>query len=127
MSFCPFCGSPVEPDGVIIDAQGGIVTRLGKTIRLTKIEGALFAALYRHRSETLTMDRLVSSAWPDPVNEPEASEQAVRVHVYRLRQKIKPLHIEIRTEWHRGYMLVDTVPAAQRHDQWVERVLREAK
>jgi DNA-binding response OmpR family regulator len=88
--------------GIIIDTQGrqtqatfGPRLRIdlvrqeavvnGRTVPLTDRECALLQLLIRHKNKTLTFDYLLSQVWQGET----ASEDALRVAIHRLRQKIE--------------------------------------
>jgi DNA-binding response OmpR family regulator len=80
---------------VVIDLSSGQALRNGLSLNLTPTEFKLLAFLVRHRGQVLSRSQMVEAVWghgPDP-----ESEQSVKVHVHRLREKIEndPSHPEL--------------------------------
>lgn len=60
----------------------------GHGIDLTPCDGGLLAVLLAERGRRLTIGELVEAVFLDPDEEPEFSEQAVRLRLMRLRRKL---------------------------------------
>jgi DNA-binding response OmpR family regulator len=68
-----------------IDHPNTHVTVDGKSVRLTPIEKSLLRTLLQHRGKVVGSSALILSAWGST----EVHEETLRVHIYRLRQKIE--------------------------------------
>ena len=95
-----------EVDDLVIDFAGRIVTRAGKSIRLTPLEYNLLTLLVRNCGKVLTSAHILDQVWgADYV----AGEQTLRTHICRLRSKIEPNNSRptiILTEPAVGYRLI---------------------
>ena len=72
---------------LLLDLTSGQVLREGLPVALTPIEFRLLAYLARHRGQVLSRAQIVEAVWghgPDL-----DSEQAVNVHIRRLREKVE--------------------------------------
>jgi DNA-binding response OmpR family regulator len=79
----------------------GLLRFRGRWVALSPIEQALVEALVRRFGAVVERAVLEQRAWPDG----ECSHTALRVQVVRLRRRIQPLGLEIRTVRARGYLL----------------------
>ena len=68
---------------------------------LSPVEQALTRALLERFGAVVTRDDLAARAWPDGA----PTRNALDVHVRRLRRRLAPLGLEIRTVRSRGYLL----------------------
>lgn len=83
----------------------GRVSYGGKWVGLSPLEQSLLRTLADSIGDVVSYDALVGSAWPDG----NGSGPALRVHILRLRRRILPIGLEIRTVPKRGYVLEATV------------------
>lgn len=90
-------GTPVR---LALDDDGQLTYR-GQTVWLSPTVRALFQALAARFGSTVPLEELVKEVWPD--EPPSAS--SVRVHILRLRRRLAPLGLEIRTVQGKGYAL----------------------
>ncbi len=79
-------------EDVVIDLSSGQAARQGAPLNLTPTEFKLLALLARHRGQVLSRAQIVESIWGRSSD--LDSEQAVKVHIHRLREKIErdPAH-----------------------------------
>lgn len=83
-----------------LDGDGLLHHRDG-WVALSPVEQALAAALVEHFGAVVARDALAARAWPvDP-----PTRNALDVHMLRLRRRISPLGLEVRTVRARGYVL----------------------
>ena len=78
------------------------------------VETRLIAALIGRFGAVVGRDALAKAGWPDK----EPGRNALDVHVLRLRRRIEPLGLAVRTVRSRGYLLTD----AESSDSVQERV-----
>jgi DNA-binding response OmpR family regulator len=84
----------------LLDADG--VLRLnGSWVSLPPVEARLTRALLDRQGAVVSRDALGRSGWPDG----PPGRNALDVHVLRLRRRIGPLGLAIRTVRSRGYLL----------------------
>lgn len=90
-----------------LDADG--VIRFGdRWATLPPVEARLTGALVRRFGAVVSRDDLVAAGWPDG----KPGRNALDVHVLRLRRRLEPVRLAIRTVRSRGYLLE---PAAAAH------------
>jgi two-component system OmpR family response regulator len=84
------------------DTVGRRVFCAGKPVDLSARELALLEMLLLRQGRVVSKEHLVNHlyGWGD-----EVGDNAVEVHVYRLRRKIEPLGCEIRTVRGMGYLM----------------------
>jgi two-component system response regulator MtrA len=73
--------------GLLLDLTSGQVFRDGVPLNLTPIEFRLLAYLARHRGQVLSRAQIVEAVWGYTTD--LDSEQAVNVHIRRLREKVE--------------------------------------
>lgn len=86
---------PPEFDG------DGIVRHAGAWTPLPPVEARLAAALIERFDAVVTRDALAKAGWPSG----SPGRNALDVHVLRLRRRLAPLDLCIRTVRSRGYLL----------------------
>ena len=87
-------GSPeLDPDGVL---RFG-----GSWVSLPPVEARLMEALIGRFGAVVRRDHLASAGWPDGA----PGRNALDVHVLRLRRRIDPVGLAIKTVRSRGYLL----------------------
>lgn len=90
----------------VIDADG--VVRLGRGwAALPPVEARLMTALVDRFGAVVHRDDLAAAGWPDGL----PGRNALDVHVLRLRRRIAPVGLVIRTIRARGYLLEVDAPA----------------
>jgi DNA-binding response OmpR family regulator len=77
----------LEAGDLLIDEDGGWVTRTGRPVPLTTTELRLLAFLVRHRGQALSKDQLLTQVWGYGAYDPNL----VEVHVSALRRKLEQL------------------------------------
>lgn len=98
--------SQAAPDPVL-DEDG--ILRFGPDwVSLPPVEARLTAALLERLGAVVSRSELSAAGWPDGA----PGRNALDVHVLRLRRRLAPLSLAIRTVRSRGYLL-EAVPARQ--------------
>lgn len=90
---------PVE-----IDLSNHIIKNDKKTYHLTKVEYKILLILLDKKDETVTKDRIIDFVWD---NDKSATDNALGIHITRLRKKIEhnPNLQLLETVWGIGYRL----------------------
>jgi DNA-binding response OmpR family regulator len=104
MGCCPTCGQDIPPLMLLIDVTAGRVTHLGWEARLAPMECALLMALLRSSPQIVSYDRLLLSLYPGG-EEPDWAASHLKVLVFRLRRKLKPMGLSIANSRSEGYAL----------------------
>jgi hypothetical protein len=78
-------------------------------VSLSPVEQSLAGVLLDRFGAVVTREMLADRAWPTGV----PTRNALDVHVLRLRRRIAPLHLEIRTVRSRGYLMQSREPVLQ--------------
>lgn len=97
-----------EPAGPEID-EDGLLRYRGAWVSLSPVERALTAALVERFGAVVGRDALAARAWPRGA----PTRNALDVHVLRLRRRIAPLDLEVRTIRSRGYLLQAGIDASR--------------
>jgi DNA-binding response OmpR family regulator len=79
----------------------GLLHHRNEWVSLSPVEQSLASALVDRYGAVVTRDTLADRAWPTGV----PTRNALDVHVLRLRRRIAPLGLEIRTVRSRGYLM----------------------
>jgi DNA-binding response OmpR family regulator len=79
----------------------GVLRRGGAWVSLPPVEARLTGALLDRLGTVVSRDALARAGWPDGA----PGRNALDVHVLRLRRRIGPLDLVIRTVRSRGYLL----------------------
>jgi hypothetical protein len=77
----------------------------GRGVFLSPIDHRLARALVESYGTVVAEQELIEQVWPEG-----ATNQALRVHVSRLRQRIRPLELTIRCVRHTGYVMTEGKP-----------------
>lgn len=101
----------LDCDGVLRFASGWV--------SLPPVEGRLTAALLERFGAVVSRDELGRAGWPDGA----PGRNALDVHVLRLRRRLAPVQLAIRTVRSRGYLMEPAVAEWRRADV---RDVREA-
>ncbi len=88
-------GSPPALD------DDGVLRMNGSWVPLPPVEARLTAALLERYGAVVSRDALARAGWPDGA----PGRNALDVHVLRLRRRLTPLGLVIRTVRSRGYLL----------------------
>jgi len=104
---CECCGQAVpEFGGIVADDERGEIRFAGRACYPTIHEFTIFRALLDNPGRVMTKEKLLDALyWDRPNDEPEI--KIIDVFVCKLRKKLKPLGLEISTNWARGYGLVE--------------------
>jgi DNA-binding response OmpR family regulator len=78
-------------------------------VSLPPLESRMAALLLSRFGAVVGRDALAAAGWPDGVT----GRNALDVHVLRLRRRLEPLDLVIRTVRSRGYLLEAGDPAAR--------------
>lgn len=79
----------------------GVLRSRGAWVPLPPVEARLTGALLEHFGGVVSREHLAQAGWPDG----PPGRNALDVHVLRLRRRIGPLRLVIRTVRSRGYLL----------------------
>lgn len=79
----------------------GLLRFRGAWVALSPVERELASALAERFGAVVGRDRMARRAWPRGV----PTRNALDVHILRLRRRIAPLGLEVRTVRSRGYLL----------------------
>jgi DNA-binding response OmpR family regulator len=81
--------------------ENGVLRFSGRWVSLPPVEARLMTALLDRQGAVVSRDALAKSGWPDGA----PGRNALDVHVLRLRRRVDPLALVIRTVRSRGYLL----------------------
>lgn len=70
------------------DADQGLLTRNGSTVKLTATESRIFALLLAHEGQVLSADRILDQIWDI---DSETSVSVIKTHIRYLRAKLGPV------------------------------------
>jgi DNA-binding response OmpR family regulator len=111
---CPTCGQPVaDAATLLVSPTGASVTRLGAGAVLTLGQAAVLEILRKKFPAHAAHEALILGMYGH--QEPDWSENVLKIHVHHLRRKLAPLGVEIKTVWGVGYRLAfHDAPVARR-------------
>jgi DNA-binding response OmpR family regulator len=92
-------GALIEPAPLLDD--DGVLRSGGRWVALPPVEARLTAALLERYGAVVSRDALARAGWPGGA----PGRNALDVHMLRLRRRISPLSLAIRTVRSRGYLL----------------------
>jgi hypothetical protein len=81
--------------------EGGVLRHRSGWVTLPPVEARLAEALLERFGAVVSRERLARAGWPDGL----PGRNALDVHVLRLRRRIAPLGLVMRTVRSRGYLL----------------------
>ena len=81
----------------------GQCTHRGRSVFLSPIDQRLAQMLVEHFGSVVTERELIAHVWPEG-----ATNQALRVHVSRLRQRVEPIGLNITCARGTGYVITET-------------------
>jgi DNA-binding winged helix-turn-helix (wHTH) protein len=90
--------------------EDGVLRYEGAWVALPPLEARLTDTLLQRFGAVVGRDTLIRAVWPNG----SPGRNALDVHVLRLRRRIAPLHLAVRTVRSRGY-LIEAGPAAPNH------------
>lgn len=94
---------PVRP---VLDPDG-VLRSGGDWVSLPPVEARLMAALLDRFGAVVSRDQLARAGWPQGA----PGRNALDVHMLRVRRRIAPLSLVIKTVRSRGYLLEQAAPA----------------
>jgi len=86
----------------------GLLRYRGRWVALSPVESALAVTLVDRFGAVVGRDTLARRAWPEGT----PTRNALDVHMLRLRRRIAPLGVEVRTVRSRGYLMQAAQPRA---------------
>lgn len=106
---CPLCGSFIHDDGrVLVDLDAGLIVVGHQVAHLTRLELNMFSALWRNRPRTLSKEVLLTAS-VEAGRDDDREIKLVDVVIHKLRKKLEPLGVTIRTAWGEGYRMEHVV------------------
>jgi DNA-binding response OmpR family regulator len=90
--------------------EDGVIRFWDRWAPLPPVEARLTGALVRRFGAVVSRDDLVAAGWPGR----EPDRNALDVHVLRLRRRLQPVRLAIRTVRSRGYLLEPAAAAQNR-------------
>jgi DNA-binding winged helix-turn-helix (wHTH) protein len=99
-------GTAAEP---VLD-EDGVLRFRGQWVSLPPVEARLTRALLERYGSVVSRETLTSAGWPGGA----PGRNALDVHVLRLRRRLDPIGLAIRTVRSRGYLLEDATQPAWR-------------
>lgn len=102
MTCCPTCGQALPEHGIHFDAAAGIVVSGGEFVVLPRREATILEFLWAKPGRYFLKEQLYAAVYS--IDE-TPSDVAVESHVSKLRKKVRPLGIHIRSERFKGYQL----------------------
>jgi hypothetical protein len=81
--------------------EDGVLRADGRWVALPPVEARLTSALLERFGAVVSREALAKAGWPDGA----PGRNALDVHVLRLRRRVEPLQLVIRTVRSRGYVL----------------------
>ncbi len=79
----------------------GVLRFRGKWVSLPPLETRMMEVLLSRFGAVVSREALAKAGWPEGIN----GRNALDVHVLRLRRRLEPLGLVIRTVRSRGYLL----------------------
>lgn len=111
---CPLCGGTLQVHlGVTYYAETGELVSSNYSIRFRKLEGAVFALLWKHRSRGPVSARAIHEHLysADPNGGPDTGIVEVVVCAIRKKLVAHKADVSIVTDYGRGYWLKTNTPA----------------
>lgn len=81
--------------------ENGVLRYHGRWVSLPPLEARMMEALLARFGAVVSRESLAQAGWPDGIH----GRNALDVHVLRLRRRLAPLGLAIRTVRARGYLL----------------------
>ena len=111
--MCPCCGQPIPvSDDVIVSLNTNSITVRGVSLHLQPREAEIMHVLAGRMPASVRRDVITARVWC--LGERELTAKNLDVHICKLRRKLEPLGLAIRTYAHGvgretgGFALVDT-------------------
>lgn len=101
---CPCCGSDIsQTDRPLVSLETNRIMAGGEILHLPPMETEILAVLAEAMPRPVDYGRLIARLWGgNPIDYPRDS---INVRISKLRRKIEPLGLAIKTHWGRGYAL----------------------
>lgn len=102
---CPTCHQPLPATDILFHADAGVVVGRGKCVSLPRREALILEFLFQKKGRFVTKEAVFSAVYTrddDHIDGP----QVVESHISKLKKKIGPLGVKIRSERFRGYQLI---------------------
>lgn len=103
--------------------EDGVLRYGARWTSLPPVEARLTEALVNRFGSVVSRDVLAGAGWPDGA----PGRNALDVHVLRLRRRLGPIGLAIRTVRSRGYLLEDAEPIDLRSPESHQHTLRQAQ
>ncbi len=102
---CPTCRQPVAPVDIYVDAERAVIVRNDEVAALTRRQFEVFDLLLKRCPRVVTNEDIFGLLYDhrDDLDLPKPS--IIKVLVCKIRQKIKPLGLNIKLLWGTGYSL----------------------
>lgn len=116
---CPACGQPVpDVSSLLVGELGTAVARLGRSARLSVGQARILAILRDRYPSPVAHGDVVDAIYGD-ASEPLDVHRGLRVQVMRLRRRLAPLGVSVRSVHGMGYALAlaDAPIQRRRHDR----------
>jgi DNA-binding response OmpR family regulator len=88
----------------IVDADE-VLRFAGRWLALSPVEARLMRALVDSYRKVVSREALISQGWPCQKGGRQPRRNALDLQILRLRRRLGPLRLAIRTVWGRGYLL----------------------
>jgi DNA-binding response OmpR family regulator len=99
--------SPNDSPPVPVLDEDGLIHAGGRWVSLPPVEARLARAMLDRYGAVVSRDALARAGWPQGA----PGRNALDVHVLRLRRRLGPIALVIRTVRSRGYLLEQAAPA----------------
>lgn len=103
MADCPCCGQTLPDDGIRFNSESGILISGGSFLVLPRREMQVLEILFERRGRIVTRGSLFAEVYRGE-DEPDG-EAVIESHVSKLRKKVLPLGLRIKSERFKGYAL----------------------
>jgi len=100
---CPVCGSQIPDDAFIVDLLENVAIRNGEIARLSPLETSILYVLWQSRPSLVSYDSVISGAWG--INTPDGVRSCLNAMLSRIRRKVAPLGVDVRTVAGQGLYL----------------------
>ena len=111
-SLCPTCGQQIAPLQLLLSLETNMVTRLGRTARLSPQQAEILHVLLARQPRTVSAADICVSIYGS-TDGPYDEAQVVRSQMANLRRHLAPLSVRIETTLGVGYRLVlDELPCS---------------
>lgn len=104
MSKCPCCGTDFsEADRPLVSLDTNRIMAGGEIVQLSPTEAEFASILLKAMPLGVERERIIARLWgAAPINDPE---KALHVYATKLRKRLKPIGVGIRSIWGIGYAM----------------------